>query len=323
MGAGRLEQVQAAGSLGRFAPSPTGALHFGSLLAALASYCDARHGGGRWQLRIDDIDGLRSVAGAAAGIQRTLENFGFQWDGPVRWQSARLELYRAALARLVDQQLIFACSCSRRSLPRNQTYPGRCRQNRLTAERLQAAFPLPDCALRMRMTGQVCFDDAIQGRMRFDLEQDVGDSVVWRRDGLVAYALACAVDDTDQVTHVVRGADLLEGTGTQLAIIKALQLTPPAYAHIPVATDANGAKLSKQTLAQPVDEGDPLTLLLQAWHFLGQLEMDAVSLEEFWTQAIACWQMSRVPQRRDRQFRGSHDRDGQSVDGRHQGRHQE
>lgn len=278
---------------GRFAPSPTGALHLGSLLAALASYCDIRSRQGLWQLRIDDIDGPRSVPGSADAIQRTLEALGFEWDGPVLWQSSRLERYRSALQLLIDKDLAFACNCSRKSLPRGQIYPGRCRGN------LIEQFPVTDHAIRVSLSGMVQFDDAVQGLQQFDLSHDVGDSIVWRRDGLVSYALACAVDDADKVTHVVRGADLLAGTGAQLGIIKALDLTPPQYAHVPVALDANGDKLSKHSLARPIDDSDPLDILQRAWQLLGQEALaKAASPSEFWTQAIPAWQMRRVPRTR-------------------------
>lgn len=276
-------------AMGRFAPSPTGSLHLGSLLAALASYCDIRSRNGLWLLRIDDIDIPRSVPGSAESIQRSLETLGFEWDGPVLWQSRRLDRYHEALQHLIDRRLVFACNCSRKSLPREQVYPGRCRENHL------AAFPVDDHAIRIRLHGNLAFDDAIQGQQLFDLSHDVGDSIVWRRDGLVSYALACAVDDADQVTHVVRGADLLQGTGVQLAIIKALELTPPHYAHVPVARDANGDKLSKHSQARPIDEVAPLEILQHAWQLLGQVSMnDVATLAEFWDQAISHWTMSRV-----------------------------
>ncbi|ASJ75301.1 tRNA glutamyl-Q(34) synthetase GluQRS [Granulosicoccus antarcticus] len=286
---GRLETAPAARPIGRFAPSPTGELHFGSLLAALASYCDARQRNGVWQLRIDDIDGPRSVPGSADAIQRSLESHGFQWDGPILWQSHRIERYHAALAALIDKQLVFACNCSRRSLPAGQIYPGHCRNQLVTLT------PVADHALRLHMLGKVEFTDAVQGLQQFDLSLDVGDSIVWRRDQLVSYALACAVDDADNVTHVVRGADLLEGTGAQLGIIKALDLRPPEYAHLPVAMDVNGDKLSKHSKAPPIDEFEPLTTLAQAWQALGQIDIEASSVTEFWSQAISHWQMARVP----------------------------
>lgn len=294
------EEGKRPSTTGRFAPSPTGDLHFGSLLAALASFCDARAAGGSWQLRIDDIDGPRSIAGSAASIQRTLQHYGFEWDGPVLYQSSRIERYREALSILIDKDLIFACNCSRRSLPTGEIYPGRCRDRRVRqlppTDTLQ--HPLHDHALRMRMHGEVMLDDAVQGPCRFDLAGDVGDSIVWRRDGLVAYSLACAVDDADLVTHVVRGADLLEATGVQLGIMRALGLAPPTYAHIPVALDANGDKLSKFSRARAIDELDPLATLMQAWTFLNQQPIQATSVDDFWQQAVPAWQMTRVPHTR-------------------------
>ncbi len=290
---GRQDDHLPAVAVGRFAPSPTGLLHLGSLLAALASYCDTRSRQGLWQLRIDDIDGPRSMPGSADAIQKTLEALGFEWDGPVLWQGRRLDRYREALQYLIDRDLVFACNCSRKSLPRGEIYPGRCRDHPVDT------FPLEDHAIRVRLSGTVAFDDAVQGPQTFDLSRDVGDSIVWRRDGLVSYALACAVDDADKVTHVVRGADLLAGTGAQLGIIKALDLTPPEYAHVPVAMDANGDKLSKHSQACPVDESDPLEILQRAWQLLGQQPLpETGSLADFWQQAIPAWQMNRVPRTR-------------------------
>lgn len=287
--------------VGRFAPSPTGDLHFGSLLAALASYCDTRVHGGTWQLRIDDIDGPRSIAGSADAIQRSLECFGFEWDGPVIWQSQHLDRYRAALASLVAKRRVFACNCSRRSLPKGSVYPGRCRHNLIApndADSATESGQIEDHAQRLLMRGNIHLHDAIQGEQRIDLQHDVGDIIIWRRDGLVSYSLACAVDDADGVTHVVRGADLLESTGAQIGIMQALALSPPAYAHIPVACDANGDKLSKHSHAQAIINSDPLTLLLQAWNFLGQVDIHPATLNEFWVMAVKHWQLSRVPGRR-------------------------
>ncbi|NND89253.1 MAG: tRNA glutamyl-Q(34) synthetase GluQRS [Granulosicoccus sp.] len=289
---GRPGNDPATGIIGRFAPSPTGDLHFGSLLAALASFCDARHQRGQWLLRIDDIDEPRSVPGSADAIQRTLERYGFHWDGPVRWQSNRQERYVEALSSLVESGLIFACDCSRRSLPTGQVYPGRCRHRRVSD------LPVMHHALRLSLSGTVYFDDAIQGVQRFDLAVDVGDSIVWRRDGLVSYALACAVDDADQVTHVVRGADLLEGTGVQLGIIEALGLTPPIYAHLPVAVNTDGDKLSKHSRAPAISELEPVAVLQRAWQVLGQAPLTSGSVGEFWSEAIPAWDIRRVPQQR-------------------------
>ena len=282
--------------VGRFAPSPTGALHFGSLLAALASYCQIRKLGGQWRLRIDDIDGPRSVPGSADSIQRDLTAFGFEWDGNIIWQSEQLARYHAALASLVDQSVIFACQCSRKTLPPGGIYPGSCRDKVIPASTdSQCRYHVDDHALRMRMDGCVQLTDTIQGSMRFDMQTEVGDTVVWRRDALVSYSLACAVDDTNGVTHVVRGADLLSGTAAQIAIMQALGKQPPEYAHVPVAINSNGDKLSKHSQAPAIAASDPLKQLKQAWKFLGQTEFDPGSISEFWTGAFILWNTACVP----------------------------
>lgn len=287
--------MTAAHTIGRFAPSPTGHLHFGSLLAAMASYCDVRSHNGQWLLRIDDIDGPRSVAGSADAIQTTLDTYGFEWDGPVAWQSQRMEIYRTALDALIKQQLVFDCTCSRRTLPSGQTYPGHCRQNS-TRNAKDLSFGKPaDHALRMRMNGHVALDDAVQGHFSVDLAQNVGDIIIWRRDGLVSYSLACAVDDGTDVTQVLRGADLLESTAAQVGIMQALSLQPPTYAHLPVVIDENGDKLSKHSKARAINELDPLTTLLHAWRFLGQSSFVPESIAEFWTHAPLLWKLQNVP----------------------------
>lgn len=288
--------MKTANPIGRFAPSPTGDLHFGSLLAALASYCDIKSKLGKWRLRIDDIDGPRSVPGSADSIQRTLDAFGFEWDGPIIWQSQQLDRYTAALAQLVDAHLIFSCNCSRRSLPRAQVYPGACRTNVVLPVVGKSDYRLADHALRVRLHGQAINTDAVQGIIEYDLEHDVGDVIVWRRDGLVSYSLACAIDDAHPLTHVVRGADLLESSGAQIGLMTRLGLTPPNYAHIPVVIDANGDKLCKHSRAPAITKQQSVPLLLQAWNHLGQIEFTPESLADFWKQAPALWQMQRVPQ---------------------------
>ncbi len=281
--------------VGRFAPSPTGDLHFGSLLAAMASYCDIKQRDGLWLLRIDDIDGPRSVPGSADSIQHSLEQFGFEWDGPVQSQSQHAERYKSALAAMISQKRIFACSCSRRSLPTGEIYPGLCRQNTVLYDATTSDYTVKDHALRATLTGSVSFIDAIQGPQHTQLEQHLGDIIVWRRDNFVAYALACAVDDAQAVTHVVRGADLLGNTSAQLAVMQLLGLSEPVYAHIPVAVDADGHKLSKNSNAASIAEGSALPLLLKAWHFLGQDNIQASSVSDFWSTAIKQWKLSCVP----------------------------
>lgn len=287
--------MQAAKPIGRFAPSPTGDLHFGSLLAAMASFCDIKARLGLWQLRIDDIDAPRSVPGSADAIQKTLTTFGFEWDGPVRYQSQRLEHYHDALGQLVKERRIFTCNCSRRSLPATNIYPGRCRDDLLLTTSRQPGSQKKDHALRIRLAGKLAFEDAIQGPQLLNLDRQVGDVIVWRRDGLVSYSLACAVDDSDGTTHVVRGADLLDSTGAQVAIMRALQLPEPLYAHLPLAIDLNGDKLSKHSKAAAIIDGPILQQLLQAWHFLGQIQLSADSTQDFWKQALASWQTDKVP----------------------------
>lgn len=290
-----IKRPTATPAVGRFAPSPTGELHFGSLLAAMASYCDIRHKGGRWLLRIDDIDGPRSVPGSEAAIQRALITYGMEWDGPVILQSSRQAHYRDALHNLVCKGLIFACSCSRKQLPAGKPYPGNCRSSTLAPAPDTRTYAVDDHALRCRLSDHLVLNDAVQGRQPIDLSAEVGDLVIWRRDGLVSYALACSIDDSDQVTQVVRGADLLHSTGGQIGLMNALDRPVPDYAHIPVAMDTNGDKLSKHSKAPPITTMPTLSTLLQAWRFLGQTDIQPDSVTEFWDHAIALWQINRVP----------------------------
>ncbi|KAI95811.1 glutamyl-Q tRNA(Asp) ligase [Rhodomicrobium udaipurense JA643] len=251
--------------IGRFAPSPTGPLHFGSLVAAVASYCDARAAGGRWLVRMEDIDPPREMPGAARRILDQLAAYGFEWDGDVLFQSTRLDAYAEALDALRASGHVFWCNCSRADLARRSgaVYPGTCR-----------AFTAPrdDAAVRIRVPpGTVEFADRVFGPQREDVAETVGDFVVRRRDGLFAYQLAVVVDDDFQgVTDVVRGADLLDNTARQIVLQRLLGLPTPRYMHLPLALNADGSKLSKQTHAQelptPADSG----LLWQALAFLGQ-----------------------------------------------------
>lgn len=277
--------------VGRFAPSPTGDLHFGSLLAALASYCEARSKHGAWQLRIDDIDGPRSVPGAASAIQESLKLYGFRWNEPVRLQSLHGARYKSALTELIQQQRVFVCSCSRRQLPSGGVYPGNCRNNILQS----IDDPVHDSALRLRLEGTESINDGIQGKVDFNLNQECGDIVIWRRDQLVSYPLACAVDDATDVSEVIRGSDLLGNTGAQVAIMRYLKLTPPAYAHIPVAVDTNQDKLSKHAKSPAISSLPAVDTLMQAWSFLGQQDMPAQSLDAFWENAFELWDIGRVP----------------------------
>ena len=279
------------GNGGHFAPSPSGDLHFGSLLAAVASFSEARCHGNSWHLRIDDIDGPRSVPGSAQSIQQSLRQYGMHWDDRIRWQSTHHERYTDALAELISQGLVFSCSCSRRSLPAGKPYPGTCRINRVRS----GDDTVADRALRLVLPERIVFNDGVQGKHLVSLRDEVGDMIIWRRDQLVSYSLACAVDDAMDCSEVVRGADLLPSTAMQIAIMRYLSLEPPRYAHIPVALDTNNDKLSKHSRAAPISELNPVLTLLRAWQFLGQTMFHADTVEEFWSAAIALWKLSSVP----------------------------
>jgi glutamyl-Q tRNA(Asp) synthetase len=236
--------------VGRFAPSPTGPLHIGSLVTAVASFLHARQAGGRWFVRIEDIDPPREVAGAADAILRTLEAFGLEWDGPVLYQSSRFAAYEAAAEQLLAAHAAFRCDCSRSAIragndAQSSRYPGTCRDKRLTG---------PDTAVRaLVLPGNVRFADALQGVVTTDLAATIGDYVIVRRDGLPAYHLAVVIDDAEQlVTSVVRGVDLLDSTPAHVHLQAALGLPSPAYYHLPVVVNAAGQKLSKQTGATAV-----------------------------------------------------------------------
>jgi len=284
---------------GRFAPSPTGPLHFGSLVAAVGSFLEARSRGGEWLVRMEDLDLPRTVAGAADDILRTLDAFGLHWDGEVMVQSARNEAYRAALAELEKLGAIYPCACTRKEITDSAlsgidgpVYPGICRAG------------LPEGrggrAMRVRTdSSPVGFDDALQGCISQILATEVGDFVVRRADGLFAYQLAVVVDDAEQaITHVVRGADLLDSTPRQIYLQKLLSLPTPAYLHLPVAVNERGEKLSKQTLALAVSRIDPVEQLCEVLAFLNQAppaELKDADLADFWKWAVAHWRAERLP----------------------------
>ncbi|MCP4128275.1 MAG: tRNA glutamyl-Q(34) synthetase GluQRS [Gammaproteobacteria bacterium] len=283
---------------GRFAPSPSGPLHFGSLVAALGSYLDARSLNGDWLLRMEDIDPPREKPGAADAILKTLELFGFEWDGPVLYQSSRTEAYREAAGYLHSTGLAYPCSCSRREIdrtgkpgPEGVIYPGTCRNGRDQSRNVRTLRVITDSA-------EISFSDLIYGRFKQNLEQDVGDFIVRRADGLHAYQLAVVVDDAFQnITRIVRGSDLLFSTPRQIYLQQLLGLPQPEYSHLPLVMNQDGSKLSKQSQAWPVDDTDPLHTLLQAARFLGQIPpVDTPSnLAEFWEWALAGWDSSVVP----------------------------
>lgn len=256
---------------GRFAPSPTGPLHFGSLVAAVASYLDVRSRGGTWFVRIEDLDPPREIAGAADDILRTLEACGLEWDGPIIYQSQRHERYALALARLQQAGCVYPCGCTRREVADSalhgidgRVYPGTCRAG-LPAGRKARAWRVRTAA------DPIAFIDELQGPQRQNTERQVGDFILRRGDGLYAYQLAVVVDDAEQeITRVVRGADLLHSTARQIYLQRLLGMPTPAYLHVPVAVNALGEKLSKQTLAEPIDERAAGTTLIRVLRFLGQ-----------------------------------------------------
>lgn len=289
---------------GRFAPSPTGPLHFGSMVAALASWLDARAHGGTWLLRMEDLDTPRNVAGAADAILRALDACGLGWDGEVAWQSRRAELYRDALARLRTAGLAYGCRCSRREIADSallpdgtRRYPGTCRNG------LPPGVAARAWRLRVE-PGEVCFEDRLQGRCCQDVAATTGDFVLLRADGIVAYQLAVVVDDAEQgVTDVVRGADLLDATARQIRLQQALGLDRPSYLHVPAAVNAAGEKLSKQTRAPALDTARPAAALREAARFLGlpveQLPQGA-DVTELLAWAVAGWSAGGLARGRSR-----------------------
>lgn len=286
---------------GRFAPSPSGPLHLGSLVAAVGSCLDARAAGGEWGLRIEDADEPRTVPGADATILRQLEAFGFAWDGAVVWQSRRKALYEAAFERLRAAGQVFPCACTRREVADSGVgadgalrYPGTCR-NGLPPGRAARAW-------RLRVdAGEIGFEDLLQGKVSQDVTAQVGDFVVRRAEGLFAYQLAVVVDDAEQgISHVVRGADLLDSTPRQILLQRLLGAPAPAYLHLPVVANAAGEKLSKQTLAQSVDSRRPQQQLVAALRFLGQApppDLSDARLDALWDWAIGHWDRRAIPRR--------------------------
>lgn len=279
---------------GRFAPSPTGPLHFGSLVAALGSFLQARAQEGTWRVRMEDIDPPREVAGAADSILRTLEAFGLTWDGEVLYQSRRGEAYRAALADLERDGMLYACRCSRRELaPYGGRYPGFCRGRRPSSRGRQAWRVLTDAE-------PIRFTDAVQGPFTQSLAE-AGDFILLRRDGYFAYQLAVVIDDAHQgITEVVRGSDLLDSTARQIHLQRLLGFATPGYVHLPVAVNAAGDKLSKQTRARALDPARPLPDLLAALAFLGQrpaAELADGTPGEVVDWAVRHWRLDRVPRR--------------------------
>jgi glutamyl-Q tRNA(Asp) synthetase len=278
-------------------------LHFGSLVAAVASYCDARAARGEWLVRIEDVDLPRARSGAERVILSALASYGFVCDGRIERQSERTAHYDAAIATLVAAGAVYPCACTRRELETapispigERVYPGTCRDGVPPELAIRSAR-----AYRVRIAGRrdprIVWRDRLQGAQAQHLARDVGDFVVRRADGLYAYQLAVVIDDADQrITDVVRGADLLASTARQILLQRLLGLPTPAYLHVPVAIDANGEKLSKQTHAPPLP-AEPLPALCAVWRFLDQPRPVAppATVGEFWAMAIAAWNPARLP----------------------------
>jgi glutamyl-Q tRNA(Asp) synthetase len=289
--------------IGRFAPSPTGPLHFGSLIAAVGSYLQARTQGGLWRVRIDDLDPPREEPGAAAHILRTLDVYGLHWDGDVMYQSRRVLVYKAALNDLISAGHAYYCGCTRKQIEAiarfgnyGPIYPGICRKRIAAGDR--------DGSLRVLTHDQpIGFFDEHRGYIIQKLESEVGDFIVYRADGNVAYHLAAVVDDAEQgITQVVRGADLLESTPRQIYLQRLLRLPTPTYLHLPIAIHESGQKLSKQTRARPISLTNPKPYLVAALKFLNHLppaEVGASSLDELWSWAFGHWSPARIPYLRE------------------------
>jgi len=276
---------------GRFAPSPTGQLHFGSLVAALASWLCARHAGGRWLLRMEDIDPPRELPGSARGILATLPAFGLVADEPALFQSHRLDAYAAAFQQLRENDQVFPCWCSRAELA---AAGGMHRDGHCVAPPDPSRPP----AWRLRVPDmEIAFDDGLQGPQRQNLRETAGDFVIKRVEGFYAYQLACVVDDAWQgVTQVVRGNDLLDSTPRQIWLQRCLGLPTPTYLHLPLAVDTDGRKLSKSENAHPVDPSDPLPALRRALRFL-ELPHDPVANhpDALLSQTLAYFDPARLP----------------------------
>jgi glutamyl-Q tRNA(Asp) synthetase len=285
--------------VGRFAPSPTGPLHFGSLLAAVASYLQAKSHSGVWHLRIEDIDPPRQQDGAIEEILAALERYGFKWDGPVTYQSESADRYLQVVDGLQAADLAYPCSCSRRDLAKARQgllgaiYPGTCRSGGFAGDEYTIRVRTDDAPIE--------FVDVLQGTQRQCLESESGDFVILRRDRLIAYHLAIVVDDYDQgITEIVRGADLLDSTPRQIHLQRLLDYRTPAYLHIPVAENEQGQKLSKLTGASaiPLDNAD--RVLLSALEALGQKpppELTDSSLDDIWSWSINNWQPAVMARR--------------------------
>ena len=274
--------------VGRFAPSPTGPLHFGSLITAVASYCDARAHQGKWLVRIEDTDIPRIYPGSEEHILRCIDAFQFEADDAIIFQKDRLGIYDAVIDQLHQNYLVYACQCTRKMLGSNHIYTGTCRDLNL---------PFEQQAIRVKVSDrEICFSDRLQGRHCSNLQQDLGDFVLKRRDGIINYQLAVVVDDYLQgMTHVVRGADLLDNTERQIWLGSILGYPKLEYMHLPLAMNDQGQKLSKQNMAQALDLKHAPELLQQAIRALHQPEVDLDTPAHMLKQAIAQWDIQHIP----------------------------
>lgn len=279
--------------IGRFAPSPTGPVHFGTLVAAVGSYLQAKKNQGDWLIRIEDVDTTRAIKGADVDILNTLESFGFEWDGEIIYQSERTEHYQHALDLLSAQTLVSPCVCSRKKLAESNTniYAGTCRQRRLPEDQPHALRVLAKDTM-------VKFNDLVMGKQSQDIQRQCGDFVIRRRDGLFAYQLAVVVDDAMQnITEIVRGADLLDSTPRQIYLQQQLNYNTPDYCHLPLAVDAIGNKISKSEGGAKIDGNQKEKQLINVLSFLGQnppAGLSLSSINDIWLWAIEHWQVERV-----------------------------
>jgi glutamyl-Q tRNA(Asp) synthetase len=286
--------------IGRFAPSPTGPLHFGSLVTAVASFLEAKSNTGQWLLRMEDLDKPREMLGAADNILRTLDAFGFEWDGEVMYQSNRTEAYKETLNEMQQKKLVYPCTCSRKEIAESAfdtgfegvIYPKTCLMKN-PKPGIHAAFRV------ITSNHEISFVDKVQAYFSQNMATEIGDFVVQRADGFFAYQLAVVVDDDFQgVTHIVRGSDLLDSTPRQIYLQQLLNYKTPMYSHVPIAVNAIGEKLSKQTLAEPISVHLAEQQLFSALCFLGQnppLEMQNATPGEVWRWGFANWSLAKIP----------------------------
>ncbi|MDC8829733.1 tRNA glutamyl-Q(34) synthetase GluQRS [Alteromonas gilva] len=291
---------------GRFAPTPSGDLHFGSFVTAAASYLDARKNHGQWFVRIDDLDTAREVKGSAQAILTTLERFGFEWDGQVSYQSQHTERYRHFADVLLNQHQAYWCECSRKVITARcpvgeygPVYDGYCRSRAVAPGANRSLRVITNQGANQTANQSVVFNDELKGESAIDLQATLGDFIIKRADGIFSYHLAVVVDDHDLgITHIVRGGDLHPLTGQQVFLQNSLHLTHPQYAHLPIVLDAGQRKLSKSSNAPPIDAAPAPAVLFQALTVLNHSPPDTLRgapLNELWAWAIAHWQLEKVP----------------------------